>query len=236
MTEKGESRAGARPWRDRFLAALAVVAPPVLFVVLSVLARTLRIEIEGLDLVDERWRRGERVILAFWHGRLIAMAIAVRRTAARVCILVSRHRDGEIATQVMRRWGVETVRGSATRGGAIGFRGLVRAYERGLDLAVVPDGPRGPRCVAKPGVAYLARTTGAVVIPVGAAASRAWQLGSWDRMIVPKPFARLLLIAGSPLSLAPDADDAAIEAHRLAVAAAIDELTAAAESRVACQS
>jgi lysophospholipid acyltransferase (LPLAT)-like uncharacterized protein len=108
----------------------------------------------------------------------------------------------------------------------------LRVEIRGSDLAVVPDGPRGPRCVAKPGVAYLARTTGAEVIPIGAAASRAWQLGSWDRMIVPKPFARLLLIAGPPVAVAADADEAAIDAARAGIEASLDQLTAEAERRV----
>lgn len=219
-------------WRQWTSKALTAVAPPVLFVVLWILARTLRVDIEGLELAEERWRRGERVILTFWHGRLLAMAIAVRLTAARVCILVSRHRDGELATRVLRRWGVETVRGSASRGAVTGFLGLVRAYRQGRDLAVVPDGPRGPRCVAKPGVAVLARATGAAVIPIGAAASRAWQLGSWDRMIVPKPFSRVVLVAGRPLALDAAADDATIEAARAGIQSALDELTAEAERRV----
>ena len=220
-------------WRSPLLGAVTVLAPPVFFVVLWLLARTLRVEIDGLGPVEERWRRGENVILTFWHGRLLGMAIATRITGARVCILVSRHRDGEIATRVLNRWGVETVRGSTTRGAVAGFRRLVTAHRRGFDIAVVPDGPRGPCCRAQAGVAYLARTTGAAVVPVSFAADRAWRLRSWDGLLIPKPFARLYIVAGPPFAVPADADDVQIEAARVRVETVLNELSEQAESRLA---
>jgi hypothetical protein len=211
---------------------VTAVAPPVLLAVLWVLVRTLRVEFEGIEPVEERWRRGERVLLTFWHGRLLGMAIGARITDARVCILVSRHRDGEIADRVLRHWGVETVRGSTTRGAVAGFRRLVLAHRRGFDLGVVPDGPRGPCCVAQSGVVYLAKATGAVIVPVSFAADRAWRLRSWDRMVIPKPFARVRIEVGEPTVVPRDADDAAVEALRERIEAVLNELTERAETRV----
>jgi len=218
-------------WRGPLLRLATVVAPPVILAVLWLLTRTLRVEIDGIAPVEERWRRGERVILTFWHGRLLGMAIAARITGARVCILVSRHRDGEIAARVLRHWGVETVRGSTTRGAVAGFRRLVLAHRGGFDVGVVPDGPRGPRHVAQPGVVFLAKATGAAVVPVSYAADRVWRLNSWDRMVIPKPFARVLINAGEPLTLQRDADDATVEALRARIEAVLNELTERAECR-----
>lgn len=209
-----------------------VVAPPVLYAFLWILAFTLRVEIVGLAGVEEYWRRGERVILTFWHGRVLGMAIAARITAARPCILVSHHRDGEMAARVLRLWGVEAVRGSTTRGAVAGFRRLLLAHRRGFDLAVVPDGPRGPSCKAQKGVAYLARATAAPVVPVSFAADRAWQLGSWDRMVVPKPFARVAIVAGEPFAVPADASEEQIEAARARVEGELNALALAAEARL----
>lgn len=225
-------RANRSFWRAPLLAIVPVVAPPVVYAVLWLLARTLRVDIVGLDAVEEYWRRDERVILTFWHGRVLGMAIAARITAARACILVSRHRDGEMAARVLRLWGVETVRGSTTRGAVAGFRRLVTAHRRGFDLAVVPDGPRGPCCNAQKGVAYLARATGAPIVPVSYAADRAWRLRSWDRMVVPKPFARVTIVAGAAFAVPADADEVRIEAARARVEAELNALTVEAERQV----
>ena len=232
MSSKGRGkRAGSR--RGKFSESIFLwVAPKLLYWALRLLVRTVRIEIEGLDAVRERWRRGERVVLTFWHGRQVAVAMALPQIEARPCILVSQHRDGEIATRMLGRWGVATVRGSTTRGAVSGLRGLLRAYRDGHDIALAPDGPRGPCCEAKAGVVHVSKFTGAALVPVGAAADRVWRLGSWDRMVVPKPFSRLLLLVGEPISVPSDIDGEGVEAARLATQAAINRLTDAAEARM----
>ena len=115
----------------------------MLALAVRVLGWTLRLDVvDGADLLA-RWARGERVIVAFWHDRLLVMPIFARRVP--MCVMVSQHRDGEIATRALGWWGVRVVRGSATRGAIAGFLGLVGAYREGYSLAVLPDGPRGPR-------------------------------------------------------------------------------------------
>ncbi len=232
MAKRGGGAQSRSGWREARTAVLTAVAPALMYVAFSLLLSTLRIEVEGLDEIRERWRRGERVVLTFWHGRQLAMAMAVRTLEARPCILVSRHRDGEIATRLLRYLGVATARGSTTRGAVTGFRGLLRAYSDGYDLAVVPDGPRGPCYQAKRGVAHLSKATGAIIVPASAAGNRVWRLRSWDRMIIPKPFSRVLVLAGEPVSIDPEADAEAIEEKRVYLEAVLNELTEAAEKRM----
>jgi hypothetical protein len=224
----------ARPhrWRSRLLDLLVVVAPRLISGALWLLARTLRITYRGAARLFDAWARGERTIVACWHNRVVMMPIPCAAFGARLCIMNSRHRDGEIATRTLARWGIHSVRGSASRGGARAFLQLVRAFREGYDLAVVPDGPRGPRYVAKLGVLHLARTTGAFIYPVSYAASRAWQLRSWDRLIIPKPFARLTYAVGEPLHVPREATDDDLEALRAQLEQRLNDVTATAEADV----
>jgi lysophospholipid acyltransferase (LPLAT)-like uncharacterized protein len=186
--------------------------------------------LHGEELFD-RWARGEQLIVAFWHNRAVMMPIPSR--GRKLCIMNSRSRDGEIATRALARWGIRSVRGSATRGGAAGFMQLVNAYRAGYDLAVVPDGPRGPCYVVKPGVIHLARVTGAPIVPVTYAASRIRQLRSWDRLIIPLPFSRVLYVVGEPLRVPRDTYDRDLEALRCELEARLKSITQAAETEVA---
>jgi lysophospholipid acyltransferase (LPLAT)-like uncharacterized protein len=145
----------------------------------------------------------------------------------------SQHRDGDIATRALERWGIRSVRGSATRGGAAGFLQLVNAFRNGYDLAVVPDGPRGPRYVVKRGIIHLGKATGAPIIPVTYAATRRRQLRNWDRFIIPLPFSRIVYIVGEPLQVPHDLSDERAEALRLELESRLNAITTAADARVA---
>jgi lysophospholipid acyltransferase (LPLAT)-like uncharacterized protein len=220
-------------WREARLALLEALAPPLLYAVLWLLSRTLRLDVEGLGGVRERWSRGERVVMTFWHGRQLLVAIAFPRIPeARPCVMVSQHRDGEIATEMLRRWGVATVRGSTTRGAVSGLRGLLRAHRDGHDITMAPDGPRGPRCKVKPGIVHVAKAMSGELFPVGAAGSRVWRLRNWDRMIIPKPFSRLLVIVGNPVAVPRGAGAEDVADACLAVQVALNELSDEAERRV----
>jgi len=210
------------------LKRLSGIAPAVLSGLVWLLASTLRKTLLDADDLFTRWGRGERVILAFWHNRLVMMPSAAG--GQRICIMNSAHRDGEIGTQALARWGIRSVRGSATRGGAAGFLQLVKAYRDGYNLAVIPDGPRGPSCVAKPGVIHLARATGAPIFPVTYAARRARRLGTWDRMLIPLPFSRIVLAAGEPLRVARDASPDEIERYRQTLEQRLNDLTRVADA------
>ena len=182
--DRSERRKKSAWWRP-FRKILARLAPPLLRIVLRLLQATLRIDWINADPLRARWARGEQAIVSFWHNRLLLLPVI--GDGRPICVMVSQHRDGEIATQLLSAWGVSTVRGSASRGAVGGFLRLVDAYRRGHNLAVLPDGPRGPRYVVKPGIVHLAKALGSPIFPVAYAASRAARLRSWDRLIIPLP-------------------------------------------------
>jgi lysophospholipid acyltransferase (LPLAT)-like uncharacterized protein len=197
--------------------------------VLLVLKLTLRRRLVGGEPLLARWARGEQTVLAFWHEQLVMMPFAYR--GRRVCIMVSRHRDGELITRAVRPLGVETVRGSSTRGWAGGLKGMLRAYRDGADLAFAPDGPRGPRRMVKSGVIQVARATGATIVPVAAAARWCRRLRSWDRLVVPFPASVVVYVAGTPLTVPGGADAAELERLRIVLEHELERLTATAAER-----
>jgi lysophospholipid acyltransferase (LPLAT)-like uncharacterized protein len=146
---------------------------------------------------------GAPVIAAVWHERLLLLPMLWtlirrspegRRTTNQVHVLASRHRDGRFIGAIMQRFVAGVVFGSSSRGGAQGLRSLVKLLANGNHIVITPDGPRGPRRVAAPGVAQLAALSGAPVLPCAAQTTRGWVLGSWDRMVVPKPFGRGVIV------------------------------------------
>jgi hypothetical protein len=158
------------------------------------LASTWRMEtVRGEPLAEAR-RTGKRVLFALWHGELLPLLWHQRGT--NVAIVISEHRDGEIIAQIAHALGYRTVRGSSSRGGSRALIGLMREIDAGRDGAITPDGPRGPARVFAPGAAVAAQRTGALIAPIRAQASRAWRLKSWDRFLIPKPFARVRVSFG----------------------------------------
>lgn len=170
--------------------------------------RTTRWRLDGVDHLAGMMGRPPAVV-AFWHERLPLMAVLWLRARrlpqaepTRVHILVSPHRDGRLIGATMRRFDVQVVLGSSSRGGARGLRNLLEILRHRELVVITPDGPRGPARQPAPGVAQLAALSGAPVLPCAAQTSRRWVLPSWDRMIVPKPFGRGVLVCG-PLIQVP---------------------------------
>ena len=169
----------------------------------------------------------EPFIAVFWHETLPAITILLRKARAagmwRGCVvLASRHRDGQLIGNVMVNLGMEQVAASTSKGGAAGLRGLVRAIEAGKHVALTPDGPRGPRRVAAPGVAQLGALTGARVLPCGVYTTRAKTLNSWDQMRLALPFGRGVLVVGAPITVPRDNWQAGLEEIDAALNAAQD--------------
>jgi lysophospholipid acyltransferase (LPLAT)-like uncharacterized protein len=172
--------------------------------VLAGLARTWRIEVVGAEHLSAARDRGT-FLYALWHRTLLPLLWWHR--AQQVTLLVSRHADGALVADAAGALGYRVVRGSSSRGGAAAFRAVLRALRTGGAVAVTPDGPRGPGGVVKPGVVVAARRSGAPILPVSAAADRAWRARSWDGLAVPQPFARVRVAYGPPWH--PPPDDAA---------------------------
>ncbi|MEE4265142.1 MAG: lysophospholipid acyltransferase family protein [Desulfobacteraceae bacterium] len=135
---------------------------------------------------------GQGLLYASWHRGLF-FSIYWYRNRNFVSI-ASASEDGELAAQAARRFGWITARGSSSRGGRQAFREMEGYISKGYKGGLVADAPRGPRFVSKLGIIYLAKRTGVPIIPVIWSADRYWQLKSWDRMIIPKPFARIVAL------------------------------------------
>lgn len=195
------------------------------------LGKTVRIDYVGTHDLFAHWEAGGQVILAFWHNRMLLMPFPYRGQKA--CIMNSIHRDGEIISRVIQHFGIVSVRGSSTRGWIGGLKGMIEAYQYGYDLIIVPDGPRGPRYQAKPGVLQLARATGAPVYPVTYGAAWHTTIGSWDRLLVPFPFSRVAYIVGQPISVPADASADLMEAKRQELEMSLQTITAQADASFA---
>ena len=161
-------------------------APEFIAALIRVVGRTMRLRTNNRGAIEARWRRGESNIIAFWHGRQLMLPLTY--AGAGLEILVSQHRDGELISRVMRPFGFSTIRGSTTRGGSLALRALVAAGRRGRDLAITPDGPKGPRGVVQPGVIQLARLTGLPIFPVAFGASKKKSSTRGTGSFCPTPF------------------------------------------------
>lgn len=179
-------------------AAQAVLAS-LLGLYLDLALRTTRWRFDGWEHVSPHLS-GQPLIAAFWHDRLPLMPMLWMRArrggkgALKAHVLVSRHRDGRLIGSIMRRFQVELVHGSSSRGGASVLRTLRTVLADGDIVVITPDGPRGPRHQAAPGVARLAAVSGARILPCAAQTTRRRVLSSWDRMVLPLPFGRGVVV------------------------------------------
>ena len=161
------------------------------------LASTWRLEVSGEQHVLELRHAGIPVVFTVWHAFLLP-PLWHRRNEG-ITLLVSDHGDAEYLARAAIRWGYGVVRGSSTRGAIKGTKGILRTLHGGGDVAFTPDGPTGPPRVAKPGATAVAARAGAAIVPIGAGATSWWQIGSWDRFSIPRPFSRVRLVYGDPL-------------------------------------
>ena len=177
--------------------------------VIRALAITWRVR-EHNDAVYRTVRAARQpVIYTLWHGEMLSLLWHRRNEG--IAVLISEHRDGEIIARIAEGFGFTTVRGSTSRGASRALIGLARAVESGRSAAVTPDGPRGPARVFAPGAVIAAQRTGVPIIPIRVSASRAWRLRSWDRFLIPKPFARVDIHYGALETVQADTPRAAAE-------------------------
>lgn len=176
---------------------LVVIGPFLAAFVIRLLFYLNRIEFVGEAQPQAIWRRGEHLILAFWHDQLLLMVKGYRGPGSK--ILISASKDGELIARVMRYFGQQAVRGSSSRGGRAAFKELVALSREKVDLVITPDGPKGPRHELKDGLVQLARLSGRPVVPMAFVCSRGHRFNSWDRFLLPYPFGRGVFAFGEPL-------------------------------------
>lgn len=180
---------------------------------IRLLASTWRYRVRNAEHLDAARSGGAPFVFSIWHGQLLPLLWHHRNQG--VSILVSEHKDGELIARFAESIGYGTVRGSSTRGAAGALLGLVRALEEGREVGITPDGPRGPACSYAPGAAVAASKARALVLPLAAHADNAWRLSSWDRFMIPRPFARITVAYGKPVRLPEDARAAAAQTPML---------------------
>ncbi len=154
----------------------------------------------------------------YWHQDHVLCSYLIRcwlKRGYKAGFLVSDSVDGEVPAQLARSWGASVVRGSANRTGAASMRDIRALFKQGVGLVSTADGPLGPRYEFKPGVVLMARIGQVQMLPMAAAADRAWYLRRWDNFMIPKPFSRVVVAIGEPLMPAPSTQPDDIEHGRL---------------------
>jgi lysophospholipid acyltransferase (LPLAT)-like uncharacterized protein len=198
-------------WLARWLIAVG-------FRLLRLWARSLRYELD-----DQAGIVGRPVtanyIGALWHNRLLIFPLVLRRLLPNRggAALISASRDGDLLADAIHRFGYDVIRGSSSRLGARAILQLTEMLTSGRDVVITPDGPRGPAYELGPGIVFLAQKSGAAVLPMNLEFSHCWRLGSWDRFIVPRPFAKVRVLIGQPHVVKATSTPEEFERERLAL-------------------
>jgi lysophospholipid acyltransferase (LPLAT)-like uncharacterized protein len=188
--------------RTRLLIAIGLI-------VFRVLAVTWRLRLRDREVVTTLRGTRSPIIFTFWHGQLLPLLWVHRREGA--AVLISEHRDGEIVARVGNALGFRMIRGSSSRGGGRALIGVVKELNAGGEVAITPDGPRGPARRFAPGALIAAHRSGAPIVGVSVSADRQWRLRSWDSFMIPKPFARVTVAYSGPWPVRADSPRQAAE-------------------------
>jgi lysophospholipid acyltransferase (LPLAT)-like uncharacterized protein len=184
------------------------------------IAKTWRLRVVNAESYEAEHAAGRPVVLVLWHGEMLPLLYHHRNRG--IAVLVSEHGDGEIIARILRDFGFRLVRGSSSRGAARALVAVDRELRAGVDVGITPDGPRGPRHSVAPGALLAAHRAGVRMMPLAASASAFWQLGSWDRFMIPKPFARVTIAYGDATPVeAPSSREAGEQTDLLARAMAL---------------
>jgi lysophospholipid acyltransferase (LPLAT)-like uncharacterized protein len=145
----------------------------------------------------------ETILVAMWHGDLLMQPLNYRhfRPNGDIKVIVSEHRDGETIRKVVEHLGVGALQGSSTRGGAKALIGAIKSIKKGIDVAITPDGPKGPMYEVADGIVVISQKTKAKILPFSSIPSSYWEMRSWDKFIVPKPFGTINFYIGEPFSV-----------------------------------
>lgn len=184
-------------------------APPIL----SLLATTWRVDRKDYPRYASARASGRPVLILAWHETLLPLLLCHQREG--IAVVVSEAPDGAYLAHTAARFGYRAIGGSSTRGRLKAMRGMLHTLQQGGTVAVTPDGPRGPRRVLKTGALLAAQRAGALVISMFATARPSWRYDSWDRFMVPAPFAKVRVAYGQPFEVG-SGDDALLEARQRA--------------------
>jgi lysophospholipid acyltransferase (LPLAT)-like uncharacterized protein len=202
---------------------VAWLGPSLAYWVIKLLGWTMEFEEVHPEIPRSFWEKGIPGIGVFWHGRLLMMPRIYK--GKKLSFLVSPHRDGQIVGRALKRFGFHAILGSTNRRGFSAFKQMLRANREGSDIALVPDGPKGPRYQVQIGVIELAKLTGRPVVPVTFSSSKRILFKTWDQFLLPYPFSRGVFIWGEPVHVDPKGDRTHLEERRALLERRLNELT-----------
>lgn len=187
----------------------------VLCYIVRLYSWTFRVTIENEDAWMAYLRGGGKVLLCTWHQQFFAAIKHFKSYESfKPLLMISRSQDGEIIARIAEKQGWYTVRGSSSRDGGKALKEMIERLRQSKLAGHIVDGPRGPAGIVKGGVISLARATGAVVVPFYTAADRAWYFQSWDRFMLPKPFAEVTIRFGKMMHFPDQGDKQTFESQR----------------------
>jgi hypothetical protein len=189
---------------------------------IKILGTLCRFEVRGMEHHEAILASGKIPIYTFWHDRIFLATYFWRKRG--IVVMTSKSFDGEYIARFIQRFGYGAIRGSSSRGGSRALAKMIKAMRDGLPMAFTLDGPRGPKYKVKLGPIILAKKTGNPILPFIIEPKSFWQAKSWDKMHVPKPFTRTLLIIGEPIYVASDATDEGVTAKLAELQHSLDEL------------
>jgi len=208
--------------KERLAIRLADIA---FYAAIRLIGMTLRYRTDGWDRLEGIETAGKRPIYTFWHDRIFAGTYFFRDRG--IVVMTSESKDGEYIARFIKRLGYGAIRGSSSRGGSRALVEMIRAMRDGMPMAFTADGPRGPRYVAKPGPVFLAKRTGEPILPFVTECERYWTAKSWDRMQIPRPFARAAIIIGEPIYVSTEDD---VDEKLAQLQSSLDDLVARGEA------
>jgi len=193
------------------------------YALIRLIGATVRFRVEGDEHLLEATREGRLPIYTCWHDRVFLATYFFRRR--RIVVMTSQSFDGEYIARFIQRFGFGAARGSSTRGGVGALVEMARLVREGCPAGFLIDGPRGPRHEAKMGAVLLSKKTGQPVLPFSVNCERFWEMKSWDRFQIPRPFTRAVVHIAAPIYVASDADAAALARKRDELQRTLDELS-----------
>jgi lysophospholipid acyltransferase (LPLAT)-like uncharacterized protein len=154
-------------------------------------------------------------ITVTWHNRLLFFpAMFPKYARKKTAALISASRDGQYVADVVRLFGIRSIRGSSSRRGGVALHESLKCLNDKCNLSITPDGPRGPRYQMSRGPVIMASKTGFPVLPISVNYSSYWEAKSWDKFQVPKPWAKVTLVMGDPINIPPDLSNEEVEEWR----------------------
>ncbi len=193
------------------------IAPTLAHTLMRTVLSSCRLTVTNQDFFEERASSGKNMIFVSWHNRLTVLPYYYhyRYGFNNLTMMVSQSRDGEMLKRLLEKYGIETVRGSTSRGGASAIKTMIRVARAGRDTAVSLDGSKGPRCKVQLGALLLAQITGLPLVPLTVDMTKKIVLKTWDRMMIPLPFGRVYAMFADPMYIPRDAKNLTIYQQRL---------------------